>query len=84
MFGGVAFLLNGNMCVGVWKDSLIVRLHAEDAEKALREEHVGAFDITGRPMKGWLLIASAGLEDDDQLQAWIARAVKHVAKLPAK
>src|SRR5438105_2914537 len=61
MFGGVGFLLNGNMCVGVWKDSLIVRLDPEETEAALREPHVGEFDITGRPMKGWVLVGPAGV-----------------------
>jgi TfoX/Sxy family transcriptional regulator of competence genes len=52
MFGGAGFLLNGNLLVGVWKDSLCVRLGQEQAEKALPEPHVKEFDITGRPMKG--------------------------------
>jgi TfoX/Sxy family transcriptional regulator of competence genes len=67
MFGGVGFLLNGNMLVGVWKDSLIVRLGAEEGEEALKEPHVREFDITGRAMKGWVLVAAKGLEDDDRL-----------------
>src|SRR5437588_10523587 len=84
MFGGIGFLLNGNMCVGVWKDSLIVRLDPEETEAALREPHVGEFDIAGRPMKGWVLVGPAGVAEDDALKAWIERAVKFVAKLPAK
>jgi hypothetical protein len=51
MFGGVGFLLHGNLLVGVWKDSLIVRLGPDEGEAALREPHVREFDITGRPMK---------------------------------
>jgi TfoX/Sxy family transcriptional regulator of competence genes len=54
MFGGVGFLLNGNLLVGVWKDSLCVRLGPDQAEAALLELHVKKFDITGRPMKGWI------------------------------
>ena len=84
MFGGVCFLLNGNLLVGVWKDSLCVRLGPEQAEKALPEAHVKEFDITGRPMKGWVLVEPEGVEDDDQLKGWIQRAVKFVGKLPAK
>lgn len=84
MFGGVGFLLNGNMLVGVWKDSLIVRLGPDEGEAALREAHVQAFDITGRPMKGWVLVEPQGVEDDEQLAGWIERAVKFVATLPAK
>ena len=84
MFGGVGFLLNGNMLVGVWKDSLIVRLGPDEGDDALLEPHVKAFDITGRPMKGWVLVGPEGLEDNDQLKEWIQRAVKFVGKLPKK
>ena len=84
MFGGGGFLLGGNLLVGVWKDSLIVRLGLDEAEEALLEPHVRAFDITGKPMKGWVLIAPAGVEGDDQLGGWIQRAMKFVGKLPAK
>jgi hypothetical protein len=83
MFGGIGFLLNGNLLVGVWKDSLVVRLGEEGAE-ALREPHVKEFDITGRPMRNWVLVEAAGGEGDEQLSAWIGRAVKFVGALPAK
>src|ERR1700757_4394601 len=82
MFGGVGFLLNGNLLVGVWKDSLIARLGPDEGDEALREPHVKEFDITGRAMKGWALVAPEGIEDDDQLSAWIQRAVQFVGKLP--
>ena len=84
MFGGVGFLLNGNMLVGVWKDSLIVRLGPEEDDEALKEPHVSEFDITGRAMKGWVLVAPEGVEEDDQLKDWIERATKFVKTLPAK
>src|SRR5262245_25327296 len=84
MFGGVGFLLHGNMLVGVWKDSLIVRLGPDEGEEALKEPHVSEFDITGRAMKGWVLVAPQGVEDDDQLRGWVRRGVKFVGKLPAK
>jgi TfoX/Sxy family transcriptional regulator of competence genes len=84
MFGGVGFLLNGNLLVGVWKDSLIVRLGPDEADEALKEPHVKEFDITGRPMKGWVLVASEGVEGDDPLAGWIKRAVKFVGALPTK
>src|SRR6516225_234470 len=84
MFGGVGFLLNGNMLVGVWKDSLIVRLGPDDGDEALREPHVREFDITGRPMKGWVLVEPEGVEGDDQLKGWIQRAMKFVGRLPKK
>ena len=84
MFGGVGFLLNGNMLVGVWKDSLIVRLGPDEGDEALKEPHVREFDITGRAMKGWVLVKPAGVEDENQLNDWIQRAVKFVGTLPAK
>ena len=84
MFGGVGFLLHGNLLVGVWKESLIVRLGPEEGEAAALEEHVKPFDITGRPMKGWVLVAPVGVEGDDQLSGWIQRAWKFVAALPPK
>jgi TfoX/Sxy family transcriptional regulator of competence genes len=84
MFGGVGFMLHGNMCVGVWKTSLIARLGPEQAETALREPHVGEFDITGRPMKGWALVEAEGVETDEQLRGWVQRAVEFVRTLPVK
>jgi TfoX/Sxy family transcriptional regulator of competence genes len=84
MFGGVGFLLNGNMLVGVWKDSLIVRLGPDAYDDALQEPHVREFDITGKPMKGWIMVDPKGVEDDNQLKTWIQRAVKFVGKLPGK
>jgi TfoX/Sxy family transcriptional regulator of competence genes len=84
MFGGIGFLLNGNMLVGVWKESLIVRVGPDSYEDALLEPHVKAFDITGRAMKGWGLVEPDGIQDDDELKGWIQRATKFVGKLPAK
>jgi TfoX/Sxy family transcriptional regulator of competence genes len=84
MFGGVGFLLNGNLLVGVWKDSLCVRLGPDQAEAALLEPHVEEFDITARPMKGWVLVEPEGVEGDDKLAGWIQRAITFVGKLPAK
>ena len=83
MFGGVGFLLRGNICVGVWKDSLIARLGPEEADEALKQAHVREFDITGRAMKGWVLVEPAGVEGE-QLQGWIELAVQFVRTLPAK
>jgi len=84
MFGGVGFLLNGNMCVGIWRESLIVRLGPEEGEIALREPYVKEFDITGRAMKGWAMVLPQGLEGEDCLRFWISRAVQFVGKLPKK
>ena len=84
MFGGVGFLLNGNLLVGVWKESLVVRLGEEEGEGALKEPHVKEFDITGKPMRNWVLVGPEGVQDDEQLAGWIQRAVKFVGALPAK
>lgn len=84
MFGSVGFLLYGNLLVCVWKTSLIVRLGPDAYDEALLEPHVGEFDITGKPMKGWIMVEPEGIEDDDQLASWIERAVKFVRTLPKK
>ena len=84
MFGCVCFLLNGNALAGVWKDRLIARLGPDEGEAALREPHVRAFDITGRPMRNWVAVEPEGVADDGQLKAWVERAVKFVRKLPKK
>jgi len=60
MFGGICFMLNGNILVGVWKDSLIVRLGEDQGEEAMSEPHVKPFDITGKPMKNWVLVKPEG------------------------
>jgi TfoX/Sxy family transcriptional regulator of competence genes len=84
MFGGVGFLHHGNLLVGVWKDSLIVRLGPDNYDEALLEPHVREFDITGRAMKGWVLVERKGVEADDHLTDWIKRAARFVRTLPAK
>jgi TfoX/Sxy family transcriptional regulator of competence genes len=84
MFGGIGFLLNGNLLVGVWKESLVVRLGREEGEEALKGPHVKELDITGRPMRNRVLVEPAGVGDDDRLGGWIQRAVKFVRALPAK
>lgn len=83
MFGGLGFLLNGNMCMGVWKNSLIVRLDPEEYELARREPGVKEFDITGRPMKGWILVAPAALKGK-RLKEWIDEAIDFVKELPSQ
>ncbi len=84
MFGGVGFLLNGNLLVGVWKESLVVRLGPDGGEAALLEPHVKRFNITGKPMRNWVLVEPEGVEEDDQLADWIQRAATFVGTLPAK
>jgi TfoX/Sxy family transcriptional regulator of competence genes len=84
MFGGVGFLLRGNMLVGVWQTSLVARVGADQYQDALAQPHVREFDITGRSMRGWVLIDPEGLDEDDQLLGWIDRATQFVMSLPAK
>ena len=84
MFGGVGFMLHGNMCVGVWQTSLIVRLGPEQAAAALKEPNVVEFDVTGHPMRGWVVVEAEGLETDGQLRRWIERAVEFVETLLRK
>lgn len=81
MFGGVAFLLHGNMLVGVWQHSLIVRLGPNEGAKALTEPYVVPFDVTGKPMKGWVMVEPDGLESDRQLGQWVERAEAFVGTL---
>ena len=84
MFGCICFFLNGNALVGVWTDRLIARLGPNEGEAALREPHVREFDITGKVMRNWVAVEPEGVEDDDQLKAWIERAMKFVRTLPRK
>ena len=84
MFGGIGFLLNGNMCVGVWKEFLILRVGANGYEAALAEPFTKEFDITGRSMKGWVMVEPDGFADDVSLSEWVQQAVAFVKTLPAK
>ena len=84
MFGGVCHLLHGNMFCGVYKDYLILRLGVEPAELALQKPHVGPFDITGRPMKGWVMVAEDGFKTDAELTKQLKQAQEFVRMLPPK
>ncbi len=84
MFGGVGFLLSGNIACGVHKEKLIVRVGPDSYEDALGEKHAGVFDITGRPMKGWITVEPKGYESDDDLVAWVEKGVTFASTLPAK
>ncbi|MDA0658298.1 MAG: TfoX/Sxy family protein [Planctomycetota bacterium] len=84
MFGGIGFLLNNHMCVGIWKGALIARIGPSAYEAALRQPHVREFDITGRPMKGWILVEPDGVESDAGLSEWMDAAVQFVIALPPK
>ena len=84
MFGGKAFFLNGNMCLGTWKGALIVRLDKANHDVIQAEEHTAPMDITGKVMKGWAIVNTKGIATPRQLKAWIDRAARYVGTLPAK
>ena len=84
MFGGHCFLLNGNMCIGTWKGSLVVCLGKEKHEETMAETFTKPFDITGRTMKGWALVDPEGIQSEEDLEAWIRRSATFVKTLPAK
>jgi len=84
MFGGVGLLLNGNLACGVNKDNLIVRVDPEKHNALLKKSHVKPFDLTGKPMKGWLLVDADGVKTDKQLSAWVKEGVEFALTLPPK
>ena len=84
MFGGDAFLLYGNLLVAVWGDSLIVRLGLVQAEEVQHDPEVGPMDLTGRRMKGWIIVAPSGVETERDVKAWVQRAIEFVKTLVPK
>ena len=84
MFGGVCHLLNGNMFCGVHKEFLILRLGPDKAKVALNLPHVREFDITGRPMKGWVMVAEDGFKSDEELKKWLDHTRNFAETLPKK
>ena len=84
MFGGLAFMLHGNMACGVLKDELMLRLGKPGALEALKESHTRAFDFTGRVMTTMVILEPAGCADDAALAAWVARADSYANSLPPK
>ncbi len=84
MFGGVCHLLNGNMFCGVHKDFLILRVGQDKAGEILTLPFARPFDITGRPMKGWVMMAQEGFETDEELRSWLLQAKAFAETLPPK
>ena len=82
MFGGIGFLVYGNMACGVSRESLIVRINPDASAAALAEPNVRVFDMTGRPMKGWILVEPAGVEADEDLKRWIDQGLAFAQSLP--
>lgn len=84
MFGGVCYLYRGNMAFGIYKDCLIVRLGSqEQAQRFIEEKTALPFDITGRPMKGWVMIPRARLNNASDYSRWLARGLEFARSLPA-
>ncbi len=84
MFGGVCFLLKGNMACGVLNKDLIVRVGPENYEKALQQLHTRKFDITGKTMKGWVMVSPEGHNTDESLALWVEKGAAFAQTLPAK
>jgi TfoX/Sxy family transcriptional regulator of competence genes len=84
MFGGVAFLHRGNMAVGVTGDDLMVRVGPDATDTALARPGTRLFDMTGRPMRGWILVAGTAVGEDEALGAWLEQGRAFAASLPAK
>ncbi len=85
MFGGVAFLLRGNICVGVHGDDLIVRVEPGETDALLREPGAKPFSLSGRAgMAGWLLVAPSGCKSERALRAWVDWGVAYASSLPPK
>ena len=84
MFGGIAFMVHGNMCCGVIGDRLMLRVGPDGYEAALSRPHAKPMDFTGRPMKGMVYVEPAGFASGGDLKAWIARATGFALSLPPK
>ena len=84
MFGGIAFMVGGNMCCGIVRDELMVRLGPEKYEQALAQPHARPMDFNGRPMKGMVYVGVDGFKSDSDLAGWVERGVRYAGSLPAK
>ncbi len=84
MFGGVCFFLQGNMACGVLNEKLIVRVGPDNHEKFLKMPNTRVFDITGKTIKGWIMVTAAGCKTDKHLSSWVEHGVTFAMTLPAK
>ena len=84
MFGGIAFMVGGNMCCGVVKRDLMVRVGPDQYERLLAEPGARPMDFTGRPMKGMLYVEGAALTNARTLAKWVRRGAEYADSLPAK
>ena len=84
MFGGVGYLFHGNMACGVNGQNLIVRVGPEKYQRALDDPDTDVFDMTGRPMTGWIVVKPSGTDSDEGLSQWVDRGVAFALTLPPK
>lgn len=84
MFGGLGFLLHGNMCCGVIKDNMVARIGPKQYQDALKIRHARIMDFTGKPLKGFVYVEPPGIEDEGDLDAWLERCRSFVTELPPK
>lgn len=84
MFGGVCHLVDGNMACGVFKEFLIVRVGPEHYEDSLKSPGTRVFDITGKVMKGWVMVDESAYAEDEDLQRWVVLGVEFAQSLPPK
>ncbi len=84
MFGGIGYMLNGNMVCGIHKEFLVLRLNPIDAETELISKYSKPFDITGRPMKGWIMVDQDGFKTQNELEKLLLKAKSFVQTLPSK
>lgn len=84
MFGGVGFLLNGNMACGVYKEDMIARVDPEKHAQLIKQPYAKPFAITGKPMKGWLMVEPGGCKTAKQLGAWVKESMEFALTLPPK
>ena len=84
MFGGLCFLVNGNMALGLVNDDLMIRVEPESYEKLLAQPNVRKMDFTGKPLKGFIYVSSKGTASDRDLMKWVSKGVEFAISLPAK
>ncbi len=84
MFGGLAFMVSGNMACGVTGDEIMVRVGPDNHEDALSRPHARPMDFTGRPMRGMVYVARPGFESDQDLAAWVESGASFARGLPPK
>jgi len=84
MFGGIGFLLQGNMACGVHGENLIVRVNPQEYEEILARPHVRPFDMTGKPMKGWIYVLPEGMQSEAALAGWVKVGLGYAGSLPGK